>query len=210
MKFLLFVEGSTEREALPDFLKQWIDSALKLPVGISMVKFDGVGNYLNGIKKRVHLLMSGHKHNEIIAAVGLLDLYGAPIFPPKLKRAEKPVWGKRYLESLVSHKKFTQHFAVHETEAWLLADDVVLPRNVRKLLPSTCKKPESVNENEPPSKLLDRLYRKSLNRGYRKTVDGGNLFLKCSPETVAFKCPYFQNFLADLEQRARAALQKND
>src|SRR5438105_3888442 len=88
VKFLLLVEGSTERESLADFLRQWIDSVLEFPVGVSIVKFKGVGDYLTGIKSRVQLVMSGEARHEIIAVIGLLDLYGAPIFPPKLRPAE--------------------------------------------------------------------------------------------------------------------------
>lgn len=209
MRFFLFVEGSTEQEALVEFLHQWIEKTLKLPVGISVARFQGVGEYLSRIKNSVDLLLSGPKQKEIIAAIGLLDLYGTPILPRSLSYVEKAEWGKRHIEGLVRRPKFKQYFAVHETEAWLLADEKILPRPVREALPTRCKNPESVNLNEPPAKLLDRLYRKTLNKGYRKTVDGKSLFARCSPQVVADKCPHFRMLLVDLEQLARKALKKN-
>ena len=209
MRFVLLVEGSTERESLAEFLKQWTEESLRLPVGISIVKFKGVGDYLREIKGRIELLMSTPKQHEIIAAIGLLDLYGMPKLPHKMSYVQKAAWGRQHLEKLVGHPKFRQYFAVHETEAWLLADDKALPRKVREVLPKRCKNPESINLNEPPSKLLDRLYRKVLNQTYRKTVDGKNLFLRCSPNIVAAKCPHFRALLVECEQLARAALQHN-
>jgi len=41
MKFVLFVEGPTERLSLPSFLKRWLDARLNQPVGIQPVKFEG-------------------------------------------------------------------------------------------------------------------------------------------------------------------------
>jgi hypothetical protein len=37
----MFVEGYTERAAVPAFLKRWLDPRLPQPVGIKPVRFDG-------------------------------------------------------------------------------------------------------------------------------------------------------------------------
>ncbi|MEN6436959.1 MAG: TOPRIM nucleotidyl transferase/hydrolase domain-containing protein, partial [Syntrophobacter sp.] len=39
MKFILLVEGHTEKIALPDFFKRWLDPRLKQRVGIQFVRF---------------------------------------------------------------------------------------------------------------------------------------------------------------------------
>ena len=41
MKFVLFVEGYTERSGIPAFLKRYLDPRLSQPVGIKPVRFDG-------------------------------------------------------------------------------------------------------------------------------------------------------------------------
>ena len=205
MKFILFVEGQTEKNSIADFIKRWIDPKLTKAVRISVVGFRGFGEYLSEIKTRTELYLTGKDKDDIIAAIGLIDLYGPTIFPSGLSFSQKAAWGKSEIERRVNHPKFRQHFAVHETEAWLLAHKEILPEAVRKSLPSRCAHPETVNTTEPPSKLLGRLYRDRLNRDYRKTIDGKNLFLKCDPGKVAAQCPHFAQLLKDLEQLARAA-----
>ncbi len=208
MKFLLFVEGRTEKRSIADFIKGWLDRKLNSPVGISVIQFKGFGEYLKEIKERVELHLSSKNQQQIIAALGLLDLYGPTIFPAELSFSQRAVWGKDHIERQVNNRRFRQHFAVHETEAWLLAHEEILPRVVRDSLPTRCSQPETVNLNEPPSRLLGRLYRDHLNRDYRKTIDGKNLFLKCSPEIVAAKCPHFSRLLTDMEQLAQAAFRR--
>ncbi len=41
MKFVLFVEGHTEKAAVGPFLKRWLDPQLSSPVGIKTVRFEG-------------------------------------------------------------------------------------------------------------------------------------------------------------------------
>jgi hypothetical protein len=40
VKFILFVEGYTERDALPRFFKSWLDPELRDPVGIQSARLD--------------------------------------------------------------------------------------------------------------------------------------------------------------------------
>jgi hypothetical protein len=41
MKFILFVEGYTEKQGILTFLKRYLDPRLSQPVGIKPVRFDG-------------------------------------------------------------------------------------------------------------------------------------------------------------------------
>lgn len=212
MKFFLFVEGQTERGSLGEFIKRWLDPRLPHPIKISVVTLRGAGNYFTNIRNQVEFYLQTHAKEQIIAGIGLVDLWGTN-FPADLVHKpakEKAAWAKRELEKRVSHPKFRQYFAVHETEAWLLAHQEILPRAVRESLPSQCSQPETVNMNQPPSKLLDRLYQLRLNRPYKKVADGRKLFLDCDPNVVAAKCPHFSQMLMDLEQLARDALQNHD
>ena len=79
----------------------------------------------------------------------------------------------------------------------------MLPRAVREVLPAT--PPEKVNFNEPPAKLLDRLYTSKLSRRYKKTTDGTNLFRALDPAVAYAKCPNLKLLLDDMLQLAQAA-----
>jgi hypothetical protein len=148
VNFALFVEGSTER-AVPAFLKRWLDPRLSRPVGVKPVRFKGSGDYLKSFAQPARKdLDSG----GLIAVVGLLDLYGAPLsFPPNLTADAKYTWAKAELEHRAEHSRFRQHFAVHETEAWLLSEPGIFPTAFRDSLESYTSRPESTSNNHQPS-----------------------------------------------------------
>jgi hypothetical protein len=198
VKFVLFVEGHTEKKALPEFLKRWLDRHLDRRVGIQIVLFEGWPEmWRETPRKAEKYLNEPGRQDEIIAVMALLDLYGPTIYPDEqhLRRWAKqfaetaagprancvgPIaasivslryeWAKWEQERKVNHPKFRQFFAVHETEAWLLSDRGVFPNEVRRRLPS--KGPEQVNFDEPPAAGLDRIYRSTLGRHYKKVTDG--------------------------------------
>jgi hypothetical protein len=206
MKFVLFVEGHTERKALPDFLRRWLDVRLPRKVGIKVVRFDGLNDYCGEIAKKVELNLGGKAGADVIAGIGLLDLYGPRFYPAdKMTVPERYEWAKEWLEKQVGHPRFRQHFAVHETEAWLLAEPGLLPGPVEKSLPGKCARPESVNFNEPPAKLLERLYKEKLGKPYKKLIDGANLFAELSPDVAQKKCPYLDLLLQDMLSLAQEA-----
>lgn len=209
MKFFLFVEGQTEKAVVAEFIKRWLDPRLSRPVKISVVTLRGVGNYSANIRNQVEFYLESQAKEQIIAGIGLVDLSGTNFPTHVLSKSakEKAAWGKSELENRVGHPRFRQYFAIHETEAWLLANQEILPRAVREALPRECSEPETVNTNQPPSKLLGRLYQQHLNRPYKKVLDAKKLFLDCDPNIVASKCPHFFQMLTDLQQLAQEALQ---
>lgn len=206
MKFVLFVEGEAE-EALPAFLKRWLDPRLApRPVGITHVESAGWGDYHREIAKKVALYLSKNSGSDIIGAIGLIDLYGPDFYPRSQTTPEqRRSWAKKFFEDKVGDPRFRQHFAVHETEAWLLSDPKILPHEVARALPGRCSHPETVNFDEPPGKLLTRLYREKLGRKFKKTVHGANLFASLSPEVAYEKCPSLKALLDDMLALAQPA-----
>jgi hypothetical protein len=206
MKIVLFVEGHTERMALPSFLKRWLDLQLPRPIGIKIVRFEGWRDYYDEIRKKVHLNLSGKTGADVVGAVGLLDLYGPTFYPKEVTAAaDRYAWAKAQIEKQVNHPRFRQHFAVHETEAWLLSEPQILPKDVRAGLPGRCAQPETVNFDEPPAKLLERLHRDKLGRSYKKVTDGANLFARLDPGIAQSKCPNLKRLLEDMLSLARQA-----
>lgn len=203
MRFVLFVEGYTEHKAVPAFLKKWIDPKLSQPVGINAVRFDGWPELVKDVRTKARLYLDDSPSNDIIAVVSLLDLYGPTIYPEQLTRAvDRESWGREHIEKKVDHERFRHFFAVHEIEAWLLSHPDIFPADVRKSLPS--KPPEQVNFDEPPARLLDRLYKQAQRRNYKKVAYGQQLFKKLDKDIAYAKCPYLKKLLDELLKLAQA------
>lgn len=206
MKFVLLVEGDAERAALPEFLARWLNPKLSRRVSVKAVKLSGSGGYLKEVVSRVAKQLHDPESHEIIAVLGLLDLYGLPknFYPANLSSAdERYVWAKRELESRVGQTKFRQFFAVHELEAWLLSDPNIFPREVRENFPASIAHPESVNFNQPPALLLERLYGQKLKKTYQKTIHGHELFSKLDPEIARQKCRYLKELMDEMLDLAK-------
>ncbi|MGI6253247.1 MAG: DUF4276 family protein [Aminivibrio sp.] len=196
MKFILFVEGHTEGKALPAFLKRWLDPRLESPVGIQTVRFDGWPELFRDAEQKAKMYLNGPSKDKIIAVISLLDLYGPSFYPADLtERDRRYLWAKQMIEDKVKEKNFFQFFAVHEVEAWLLSQPEIFPSNIRNAFPGKIVQPETVNFDEPPAKLLDRLYRQYTKRTYKKVVNGKELFDKLDPAVAYEKCRRLRELL---------------
>ncbi len=196
MKIVLFVEGWTEK-ALPLFLKRWLDPQLApYTIAVTPVRFNGVNDFLDNLanKARLHLDAPG-----TIVVVGLLDLYGLRLaYPKHADRDQKIAFARMEITNRIEkayRPRFRQHFAVHETEAWFLSDPLLFSAIT---LPDKCARPEEIDFDEPPSKLLDRLFSQKGGRGYKKTTMARNLLLKLDPMLVYQKCPNFKLMMDDI------------
>lgn len=206
MKFVLFVEGYTERKAIGAFLKRWLDPRLQQSVGITTVRFNGYGDLLRDVANRTKTMLNDPRDGKnIIAVVSLLDFYGPSFpYPRGVDGTDKQCrWAKEYIESLVNDTRFRHFFAVHEFEAWLLSKPELFPGNVRRYLPKQA--PEAVNTNTPPKTLLRELYRQHTGHNYKETVNGPDLFARLDPAEAYAKCPNLKTLLDDMLQLAQAA-----
>jgi hypothetical protein len=215
MKFVLIVEGYTEHTAVPEFLRRWINSRESLPrkVGVDAVNLKGGGKELLDriVSKAEHYLKGPGQDLDIIAVLGMLDLYN-PSFDELwnangLSTVEKRYdWAVNEIPPRVNHEQFRMFFAVHEVEAWLLSQ----PENLRVKLSTPdlekCKRPEEINFITPPSRWLNQRYKRELKKNYKKVVDGSQLFSKLKPDVAYDKCPYLRKMLDELERLAMAAL----
>jgi len=206
VKFVLFVEGYTEDKALPQFLKRWLDSKLPKAVGIKTVRFEGWSELVKDAPLKAKMHLEGPQKDEIIAVIALLDLYG-PTFYPKsvVTPEERYTWAKDYMENkVVQQPKFHQFFAVHEVETWLLSDSKLFPLEVQKAFPPKIIFPETVNFDEPPAKLLERLY--PSRRKYKKVTHGKELFGRLDPNLAYAKCPKLKLLLDKMLELAQTAM----
>ncbi len=209
MKFILFVEGDTEKKVLPPFLKKWLDPQLPQRVKIDYEYFQGWSELVKDAASKAKFHLNGPKQNEIIAVISLLDLYGPSFYPSHLSTSnEKYDFGKKFMEDKVKHPKFYQFFAVHEVEAWLLSNPELFPLGVQKAFSSKIESPETINFIEPPAKLLERLYPLYNRRKYKKVTDGEELFGKLDPGLAYAKCPKLKELLDKMLELAQAAMPK--
>ena len=198
-KFILFVEGYTEMTGLAGFLKRWLDARLDVPVGIDPVRFEGWSDLVRDGKKKANVYLTSSKQSEIIAVIGLIDLYGVDYYPDEITGVkERYQWLKNDIEQKVGQARYRQFFAVHETEAWFLASLSEFPTEVRKTLEKKVLYPERVNFDTPPAKLLEATFSRELKRDYKKVTEARNRFPKLDPELVSAKCPYLQEMLNEL------------
>jgi hypothetical protein len=206
MKFVMLVEGYTEQKAIPAFLKRWLDPRLSQRVGIQIVRFEGWPELVDDMRDRALMYLESPKSAEIIAVIALLDLYGPTIYPDHLDSAEQRlVWATKELEGKVGRNRFRLFFAVHEVEAWLLSNPGLSPASIRKAFPVKAQQPETVNFDEPPARLLQRLYRDRSGRTYKKLTDGKALFDQLDPQAVYGKCPHFRQMMDDMLRLATRA-----
>jgi len=209
VKFIVFVEGHTEKKALPDFIRRWLDARLPQRLGLKTVRFEGWPELWRGAPRKARLYLNGPGNEDIIGVISLLDLYGPTIYPKNKQTAqERCDWAKAEMERQVGLPGFRQFLAVHETEAWLLSQPAIFPEPVRDGFPGNTKHPETVDFDEPPAKLLDRLYRNRLKQTYKKVTHGKALFDKLDPNDAYARCPRLKELFDEMLAMASEALSK--
>ena len=75
MRFVLLVEGSTERNVVPAFLHKWLDPKLSKAAGIQAVLLRGT-RIVRDMHRQARLSLEDPR-GDVIAVIALLDLYGS-------------------------------------------------------------------------------------------------------------------------------------
>ncbi|MDZ4818514.1 MAG: DUF4276 family protein [Planctomycetota bacterium] len=206
MKFVLLVEGDTERRCLQKFIKRWLDPRLQSPVKIQPVQLKGWGRFRKDAVIKSRLYLAQPKGEGVIGVIALLDLHGPTFFPENLKSsAERYDWGTKWFEKEIASDRFRMFFAVHELEAWLLSDLAIFPVKARSAFPASTAQPETVNSQTPPSLLIKQIYRERLQQDYKKTATGVSLFESLDPELAAKRCPRLNEMFEVMLDMAQAA-----
>lgn len=209
MKFVLLVEGPTEK-AVGAFLKRWLDAHLDPNVGVQTSKpVGGCCRLLEDMPKKANMYLSDPKANDLIGLVGLLDLHGLPHPPNVVSSNDRLNWWTTEIEKRVGNPRFRVFFAVHDIEAWLLSQPEIFPRNIQGELASKIRDPERIDFDEPPAKLLQRVYRKVTDREYKKVTHGSELFRKLDPNVACAKCLQLKRMFDHLlEEAVRAGCRR--
>ena len=217
MTLAIYCEGDTEALALPRLVHYFQKSRLGSdPIKIKILNVKGVGNYVRAIGSNVQIRLDQGDW----FVFGLLDFYGIGIPLPKLSATvDNPIEARlKHLEQVIVsrvaepyRKKFKQHFAVHEVEAWIFADERALSKQLAGARVPSEAHPEELNTGNHPAKRLASLYSKH-GQTYIKSVDGPLLLKAGEPELIYDKCPHFRLFIDDVLEAcnhdARAAGKK--
>jgi len=209
MKFVVLVEGHTERAVLGDFLRRWFDEVKQFRplIAVKIENFDGSGDLWKTGPKKAQMHLDNPKSADIIAVIGLLDLYGANFIQGDFSSAKQRVdWATEEMKKKVNRPdRFRMFFAVHELEAWILSQPEILPFDVREKDKKKMDAPENINFHEPPAKLLDRLFRANQKGRYKKSIDGTKLFRKLDPAVAYDRCPHLKHMLDEMLRLVRAS-----
>ncbi len=213
MKFVLFLEGATEAKGVPGFINRWLGQFFAVGVGVQADTFEGWSDLRDSAPKKAARYLTDARSSDTIAVVSLLDLYGPTFYPDdKVSVGERYVWGTAYMQERVRQHfqsrglrddlalRYRHFFAVHETEAWFLAQPTLFPDQIRQVLEKQPKAPEAVNFQTPPGKLLEQQYLQKMKRRYGKTTNALNFFPRLDTETVVSRYPYLKAMLHDIEK----------
>lgn len=141
----------------------------------------------------------------ILAVFALVDLKGFPVNYPKdvTSYIDRAKFVKEHLKDFLSglseSDRFYPHVAVHDIEAWILADKAAVTNYFgSSTLPYRADLPEAIDFDKSPSHLLEDFFIENKGHRYRKTVHASELFLAVNFDTVYNKCPHFRDFFDDL------------
>jgi hypothetical protein len=191
-KIILFVEGELEKEALPEFLRTWLNASHnKSGIELRAINMGGAGNYIEELPEQFE---SFENDEAVLGFIGLLDLYRLDEHLTEIQTVSgkdaKLAKAKKLLESKVkTTKKFEQHFAVQETEAWFFTiPETELGVDLGQF---KSKPPENI---EKPADELKTLFAKK-EKSYSKVTTGKQLFKKLNADDCKERCPNMKTML---------------
>jgi hypothetical protein len=219
MKVWVYVEGESDKLSLAALWAGWRAKLGPVGWGIQMIPLTGKSRFLNNIGR--HAAQKLYEYDSDLV-VGLPDLYpNAPYQnAPSLKHADLPEL-KRVQQTLVKHA-LTDVFGVrkdkvdvllerfhptglkHDLEMLLLAAQGQLRERLETedVLGSWHHPVEDQNQQDPPKKVVERLFRAKRRQEYRDTVDAPAVLRKVNDmRTILFgdhgqiQCPVFKEML---------------
>jgi len=204
-RIVILCEGDTEEIAVRHFIRrQWEMDGLKA-IGLQPIdlraKLEDVVDYVPRYRR----------DPRVIAVFTLIDLYGMNRVQHSIhdgladKIGRVKTWLRNEFENdLVSF--FYPHVAVHEVEAWLLAEGRCVAKRLKDSKIQSDPNAETKNFIDHPSKLIDSLFKSRRGDGYHKTNDGTPLFKCLQFELVYDTCQYFREFYDELKSVGQLAL----
>ncbi len=215
MKVWVFVEGKSDKVALSALFRNWMQDLKTRGWGIEFVSLRSKSEYLRKIGPRAaeKLLYDEHDH-----VVGLPDLYPNRNYEStgyghsnlqELKNLQMRLV-ERSLRNKVgpgdTDRKLSRFYASalkHDLEMLLLAvpSRLQLQLKMRNRPRGWRFPPEDQNQNKPPKRIVEELFRVNLKRSYLETKDCHAILRNVDLSEVLFnesgnvQCPEFRAML---------------
>jgi hypothetical protein len=213
MKIFVYVEGVSDKVALEALLRPIIDDLPRARrPGLSFLPRGGKAAILNDVPLKAALHLKDKPGDWVIA---LPDLYPMAHYDndPAMKHRSieqlRELLGQRFrkesktigvLKSAQSH--FCVHCLKHDLEALILASPDQLRERLgtKDALKNAWRNPvEDQNDDTPPKRVVERLFKNYKKQKYRDTVDAPWILERASLSAIRETCPQcFDPFVSDL------------
>lgn len=204
MKVLVYVEGPGDRASLEKLFRATLEQGRRSKVSISFLPCGGKDWILQRLGRTAALHLKSNPEDYVFA---LPDLYPMAKYDrtPEVHRSFeqlRTLLTKRFLqeaEELSLPEAVRSHYRVHclkhDLEALLLGapDTLRLRLKTEEGIEKNWRKPvEDQNDNEPPKRVVERLFMKYRKQRYIETTDAPWILERASAKDLCVACP--QNF----------------
>ena len=209
MKVWVFVEGSSEVKALSALWSSWTQKLGNNGWGIRIIPLENKPNYFKDIGPRTIEKLLNDPSDLV---VGLPDLYPNRDYANtdykhnnlrELQGVQTRLV-KQHLQQKVRRVDVDSHMArfyasalKHDLEMLLLAATKQLQSRLKmRNRPGGWRRPpEDQNQNQPPKRIVEDLFRRHLKRAYREIVDSTAILRNADLREVAEQCPAFRDMI---------------
>ena len=210
MKVWVFVEGKSDVSALSALWSDWKEKLGEKGWGIHIIPLENKSNYFKKIGPRV---IEKLMHDTSDLVVGLPYLYPNQDYTTtehkhnnlqELQDVQTRLV-KQHLQQKVRRADLDSHMArfyasalKHDLEVLLLAETSQLQSLLNINNRPWRQPPEDQNQNKPPKKIVEELFRRHLKRAYREISDSAAILSKANLREVVFdergveQCPAFR------------------
>jgi Domain of unknown function (DUF4276) len=201
VKVLVYVEGPSDKLALPALLRPIIEAGARKRVGIQFIATGGKDLLLNNVARKAADHLSENAADWVFA---LPDLYpmahyrGTPIHHQSLGDLRTVLYSnfKQCADKLKLSAGVRAHFRIHclkhDLEAVLLAAVAQLQKRLKTSdrLTGGWKLPvEDQNDSKPPKRIVEALFTRYLKRDYQETIDAPWILERAALDEVLKACP---------------------
>ena len=209
MKVWIFMEGSSDVKALSALLNGWKQVLSTKGWGIQVIPLDSKSKYFRKIGSRATEKLANNADDLV---VGLPDLYpnrdyaGTEYKHDNLEelRDVQTRLVKQSLQQEVRRADIDGHIArfypgalKHDLEVLLLAATSQLQSRLKMSnRPSGWRQPpEEQNQDRPPKRIVEDLFRRHLKQSYRENTDSYAILRNADLREVAEQCPTFRDMI---------------
>lgn len=214
------VEGDSDAKALSALLNSWKQNLSTKGWGIQLIPLNSKSSYFRKIGPRaVEKLV----HDTRDLAVGLPDLYPNRDYAntkykhdnlEELRDVQTRLVKQHLQRQKVRRTDIDSYMArfyasalKHDLEVLLLAATSQL-QSLLKMSNSPSgwrQPPEEQNQNKPPKRIVEELFRQHLKRSYRENADSYAILSKADLREVAEQCPAFRAMIGWIGEKTGVA-----